>query len=82
MLYLLAVWSLEKQFKGFTLQHIDKSKNEDADMLAKVTAKGDSMPSDVFFHMIGTPMVRNPKGLKITEDPKGQRTVNLIMTED
>jgi hypothetical protein len=58
------------------------SKNEEADMLAKATTKGDPMPSDVFFHTIGTPVVRNPEGLKITEDLKGQRIINLIMTED
>jgi ribonuclease HI len=47
MQYLSVVWSLEKQFKGFTLQHIERSKNEEADMLAKAAAKGDPLPSDV-----------------------------------
>jgi hypothetical protein len=51
-------------------------------MLAKAVAKGDPMPSDVFFHTIGTLVVRNPEGVKITEDPKGQRIVNLSMTKD
>jgi hypothetical protein len=50
-------------------------------MLAKATTKGDPMALDVFFHTIGTPVVRNPKGFKIIEDPIGQRIVNLIMTE-
>ena len=58
MQYLSAVQSLEKQFKGFTLHHIERSKNEEADMLAKASAKGDPLPSDVFFHIIGTPAVR------------------------
>jgi hypothetical protein len=31
--------------------------------LAKVAAKGDPLPSDVFFHTIGTPVVRNLEGL-------------------
>jgi ribonuclease HI len=44
MQYLLAVRSLEKQFKGFTLQHIERSKNEEADMLAKAASKGDPYP--------------------------------------
>jgi ribonuclease HI len=48
MQYLLAVRSLEKQFKGFTLQHIDWNKNEEADMLAKAAEKGKPLPSDVF----------------------------------
>lgn len=51
-------------------------------MLAKATARGDHLPSDVFFHVIGTPMVRNPEGLKIIEDPEGTRIVSLIMTKD
>jgi hypothetical protein len=51
-------------------------------MLAKALVKGDPIPLDVFFHRIGTPTVRNPEGLQITEDPKGQRIVNLIIIED
>jgi hypothetical protein len=51
-------------------------------MLAKAAVKGDPLPSDVFFHIIGTPAVRNPKGLQIIEDYEGHRIVNLIMTED
>jgi hypothetical protein len=54
MQYLSAVRSLEKQFKRFTLHHIERTKNEEADMLAKASAKGDPLPSDVFFHIIGT----------------------------
>jgi hypothetical protein len=82
MQYLSVVRSLEKQFKGFTLQHIEQNKNEEADMLARAAAKGDPIPLVVFFHTIGTPAVRNLEGLQITKDPKGQRIVNLIMTED
>jgi ribonuclease HI len=82
MQYLSTVWSLEKQFKGFTLQHIERSKNEEAHILAKAAAKGDPLPSDVFFHTIGTLAVRSSKGLQIIEDLEGQRIVNLIMTED
>jgi hypothetical protein len=51
-------------------------------MIAKSAAKGDSIHSGVLFHMIGTPAMRNPEGLQITDDPKGQRIVNLIMTKD
>jgi ribonuclease HI len=35
MQYLTAVRSLEKQFKGFTLQHVDRARNEEADTLVK-----------------------------------------------
>jgi ribonuclease HI len=80
--YLLVVRSLEKQFKGFTLQHVDRSKNEEADVLAKEAARGEALPSDVFYHVIGTPAVRNPEGLQITTNAGGLRIVNLIMAED
>jgi ribonuclease HI len=82
MQYLAAVRSLERQFKGFTLQHVDRAKNEEADALAKAAARGEALPSDVFYHVIGTPAVRSPEGLQITNDTEGHRIVNLIMTED
>jgi ribonuclease HI len=82
MQYLTAVRSLEKQFKGFTLQHVDRNKNEEVDALAKAAAKGEALPSDVFYHVIGMPAVRNPEGLQITPDAKCHRIVNLIMSED
>ena len=64
MQYLTAVRSLERQFKGFTLQHVDRARNEEADALAKAAARGETLPSDVFYHVIGTPAVRNPEGLR------------------
>jgi ribonuclease HI len=82
MQYLSVVRSLERQFMGFTLQHIGWNKNEEANMLAKAAAKGEPMPSDVFFHTIGAPAVRNPEGLQITQDLDGCKIINLIMTED
>jgi ribonuclease HI len=82
MQYLMAVRSLERQFKGFTLQHVDHARNEEADALAKAAARGKTLPSDVFYHVIGTPAVRNPEGLQVTNDVEGHRIVNLIMTED
>jgi hypothetical protein len=82
MQYLTAVCGLEKQFKGFTLQHVERNKNEEANALAKATAKGEALPSDVFYHVIGTPAVRNPEGLQITQDADGHRIVNLIMAKD
>jgi hypothetical protein len=82
MQYLAAIQSLEKQFKGFTLQHIERNKNEETDTLAEAAAKGKPLPSDVFYHIVGTPAVRNPEGLKITQDANVHRIVNLIMVED
>jgi ribonuclease HI len=80
--YLTAVRSLERQFKGFTLQHVDRAKNEEADALAKAAARGEALPSDVFYHVISTPAVHSPEGLQITNNTEGHRIVNLIMTED
>jgi ribonuclease HI len=82
MQYLAAIRSLERQFKGFTLQHVDHAKNEEADALAKAATRGEALPSDVFYDVIGTPAVRSPEGLQITSDSEGHRIVNLIMTED
>jgi ribonuclease HI len=82
MQYLTAVRGLERQFKGFTLQHVDRARNEEADALAKAAARGKTLPSDVFYHVIGTPAIRNPEGLQVTNDTKCHRIVNLIMTED
>jgi hypothetical protein len=61
---------------------VDRAKNEEANTLAKAAARGESLPSDVFYHVIGTPAVRSPEGLQITNDSEGHRIVNLIMTED
>jgi hypothetical protein len=63
-------------------QHVDCNKNEDADALAKAAAKGEALPSDVFYHVIGTPAIRNLEGMQITQDVEGHRIVNLIMAED
>jgi hypothetical protein len=82
MQYLTAVRGLEKQFKGFTLQHVERNKNVEANALAKATAKGEALPSDVFYHVIGTPAVHNPDSLQITQDADGHQIVNLIMVED
>jgi ribonuclease HI len=81
MQYLTAVRSLEKQFKGFTLQDVERNKNKEADILAKAAAKGEALPSDVFYHVISTPAIRNPEGLQIMQDVDGHRIINLIMAE-
>jgi hypothetical protein len=82
MQYLTAIRSLEKQFKEFTLQHIERNKNEEVDTLAKAAAKGEALPSDVFYHVVGTPAVRNPEGQQITQDADEHQIINLIMAKD
>jgi hypothetical protein len=51
---------------GFTLQHVERNKNEEADTLAKAAAKGKALPSNGFYHVISTSVVQNPEGLQIT----------------
>jgi hypothetical protein len=65
-----------------TLQHVERNKNEEAGTLAKAAAKGEALPSDVFYHIIGTPAARNPEGLQIMQDADGHQIVNLILAED
>jgi hypothetical protein len=50
--------------------------------LAKAAAKGEALPSDVFYHVIGMPAIHKPEGLHITQDAEGHRIVNLFMVED
>jgi hypothetical protein len=50
--------------------------------LAKAATTGEALPFDVFYHVIGTPAVRSPEGLQITNNTEGHCIVNLIMTED
>jgi ribonuclease HI len=64
MQYLAAIRNLEKQFKGFTLQHIERNKNEEANTLAKAAAKGEPLPSDVFYHIVGTPFCCGSLGVE------------------
>jgi hypothetical protein len=61
---------------------VDRARNEEADALAKAAARGEALPSDMFYHVIGMPAVHSPEGLQITNDTEGHRIVNLIMTED
>jgi hypothetical protein len=82
MQYLAAIRSLERQFKGFTLHHVDHARNKETNALAKAAARGETLPSDVFYHVVGTPVVRNLEGLQVTNDAEGHRIINLIMTED
>ena len=60
MQYLTVVCNHEKQFKGFTLQHIERNNNEEANTLAKEAAKGEALSSNIFYHIVGTPAVRKP----------------------
>ena len=50
--------------------------------MAKAAARGEALPSDMFYHVIGMPDVHSLEGLQIPNDIEGHRIVNLIMAED
>jgi ribonuclease HI len=56
--YLATVRRMENFFKGFTTQHIERTKNTEADELAKAIAKKAVLPLDIFFHVIEDPSVK------------------------
>ena len=47
--YLAAVRMMEKHFAGFTLRHIPRSENAEANELVKAAAQRAPLPADVFY---------------------------------
>jgi ribonuclease HI len=72
--YIAAVQRMENFFKGFTVDHIERTKNTKVDEKAKVVAKKTVLPPDVFFQTIEDPFV------KIVEPEP--RMVNIVQGED
>jgi hypothetical protein len=56
--YLAAVQMMENYFKGFTVEYIERTKNIEADELAKAAAKKAVQPPNVFFQVIEDPSVK------------------------
>ena len=50
--YLMAVRRMEKHFAGFSLRHILRAKNTEADELAKAVAQNFTLPPDVFIQSL------------------------------
>ena len=50
--YLAGVRSMEKYFLGFSIHNFSRTKNKQADQLAKVVAQFDPLPPDVFFETL------------------------------
>jgi hypothetical protein len=40
---------MDNYFRGFLVKHVDRSKNTEADELAKAAARKTALPPDVFF---------------------------------
>jgi hypothetical protein len=54
---------MEMLFWGFTIEHLPRKKNGEADDLAKKAAKKKLMPPDVFFKVLTAPLIKPDKQL-------------------
>jgi ribonuclease HI len=70
--YLEKVREMEKYFKGYSLHHIPRNDNNEADKLAKAVAQNQAIPPHVFYEIIQEPSVKELK-------PK---VVNIVETRD
>jgi hypothetical protein len=59
--YLAEVRKMERHFRGFTIEHLARKNNGEADELAKKAARGEAMPPDVFFEILTAPSTRPDK---------------------
>jgi ribonuclease HI len=71
MKYLEKVKQMERHFKGYSVQHIPRDDNNEADKLAKAVARNQEMPPDVFFEIIKEPSIKEarPKIVSVVETP-------------
>jgi hypothetical protein len=69
MKYLEKVREMEKHFKGYSVQHIPRNDNNEAEKLAKAATQNQVMPPDVFFEIIKEPSFKDlkPKAVNIVE---------------
>jgi hypothetical protein len=74
--YLAVVRRIERFFKGFTVQHIERTKNSEADELAKAVAKKVVIPPDIFYQVITHP----PPPMKTVEPEL--RMINVLQGQD
>jgi hypothetical protein len=72
--YLALVRRMENYFRGFSVEHIDRSKNAEADELAKAIARKIALPPNVFFQTL--------KDLSVKTIELEPRMVNEVHGED
>jgi hypothetical protein len=72
MKYLEKVREMEKHFKGYSVQHIPRDDNNEADKLAKAAARNQELPPDVFFEIIREPSIKDSRA----------KIVNIVETPD
>jgi ribonuclease HI len=56
--YLASIRRMENHFKGFIVKHIKRTKNTEADELAKAVTRKAVLPPDVFFQVIEDPSIK------------------------
>jgi ribonuclease HI len=71
--YLATIHRMENYFKGFTVEHIERAKNTEADELARAAARRAVLPPDVFLQLIEYPFVKT-----VELEP---RMVNVVQGE-
>jgi ribonuclease HI len=72
MKYLEKVREMDRHFKGYSVQHIPRDDNNEADKLAKAAARNQEMPPDVFFKIIKEPSIKESRSI----------IVNVVETSD
>jgi hypothetical protein len=72
--YLAIVRRMVNYFRGFTIEHIQRTKNTEADELAKATARKTTLPPNVFYETIEDPSIKI--------DESEPRTVNIKQGKD
>jgi hypothetical protein len=72
--HLALVRRMENYFRGFSVEHIDRSKNTEADALAKAAARKTSLPPHAFFQTLKDSSVKT-----IESEPN---MVNVIQEEN
>jgi hypothetical protein len=62
---------MERHFKGYSVQHIPRDGNNEANKLAKAAARNQELPPDVFFEIIREPSIKEsrPKIVNAVETP-------------
>jgi ribonuclease HI len=69
--YLEKVREMERHFKGYSVQHIPRDDNNEAEKPAKAAARNQEMPPDVFFEIIKEPSIKEsrPRIVNVVETP-------------
>jgi hypothetical protein len=62
---------MERHLKGYSVQHIPRDDNNEADKLAKAAAKNQAMPPDVLFEIIKESSIKEEKAkiVSVVETP-------------